>query len=237
MSTTTVRIYEAIAEQIIRGVVPPGHKLEEQALAELYGVSRTPIREVLKGLAARGLVEFAPRRGAIVARIGIDEMDDMLEAECELEALCARLASQRMNALEKGRLQEIHEKSEVLVKKADREGYLKLNTEFHNAICSGVQNKTIDSTILQLRDRLAPFRQTQSAAGKERFQRSHDEHEAVLFAIVNGNAEAAYEAMRLHNARLSAGVISLLRERATQDAAVRPSKAANIAVDRQDLRS
>jgi DNA-binding GntR family transcriptional regulator len=224
MSTTTLRIYEALAEQIIRGSLPPGYKLEEQVLAELYGVSRTPIREVLKGLAARGLVEFLPRRGAIVAQIGLDEMADMLEAECELEALCARLASQRMNALEKSRLQDIHERSQPLVKKADRNDYLILNTEFHNTICAGVQNKTLNGAISQLRDRLAPFRQTQMVTLHERLQRSYEEHEAIVAAIVKGDAETAYEAMRLHNARLSAGVIEVLRERKTAVAPVKSSK-------------
>lgn len=226
MSTTTLRIYETLADQIIRGSVPPGYKLEEQVLAELYGVSRTPIREVLKGLAARGLVEFVPRRGAVVAQIGLEEMADMLEAECELEALCARLASQRMNALEKSRLQDIHERSQALIKKADRNGYLILNGEFHNAICAGVQNKTLNGTICQLRDRLAPFRQTQSVALNERLQRSYEEHEAIVAAIVKGDPEAAYEAMRLHNARLSAGVIEVLRERKIAGSVPAPPKVA-----------
>ncbi len=224
MSTNTLRISEALAEQIIRGQIPPGHKLEEQVLAEQNGVSRTPIREVLKALAARGLVEFVPRRGAIVAQIGLDAMVDMLEAECELEALCARLASQRMNALEKSHLQDIHERSQSSITKADRNGYLVLNTEFHNAICAGVQNKTLIGMITQLRNRLAPFRQTQSAALKERLQRSYDEHEAIVAAIVQGSADAAYEAMRRHNARLSAGVIEVLRERKDAPAVPASSK-------------
>jgi DNA-binding GntR family transcriptional regulator len=226
MSTTTLRIYEALAEQIIRGQIAPGHKLEEQVLAEIYSVSRTPIREVLKGLAARGLVEFIPRRGAIVAQIGLEEMADMLEAECELEALCAKLASQRMNALEKSRLQDIHERSQALIKKADRNGYLILNSEFHDAICAGVQNKTLNGTITQLRDRLAPFRRTQSVALNERLQRSYEEHEAIVAAIVKGDAEAAYDAMRLHNARLSTGVIEVLRERNGAIASPKSSKVA-----------
>jgi DNA-binding GntR family transcriptional regulator len=213
MATATLRIYEALAEEIITGQVRPGQKLEEQALAEQYGVSRTPVREVLRDLAARGLVEFVPRRGAVVAQVGLEEMADMLEAECELEALCAKLAAHKMSALEKVRLQDLHERAQPLLKSADRKGYFQLNAKFHAAICAGVKNKTLDTAISQLRDRLSPFRQSQSATLNERLQRSHEEHGLIVDAIMKGDAEAAYQAMRLHNARLSAGAIAVLQDR------------------------
>ena len=212
MATAAVRIYEALAGQIINGEMPPGHRLEEQGLAERYGVSRTPVREVLRDLAARGLVEFVPRRGAVVAQIGLGEMTDMLEAECELEALCAKLAAHKMSALEKVRLQDVHERAQALVRRADRAGYFELNTIFHAAICAGVQNRTLNLAISQLRDRLAPLRQMQRASVSERLQRSIAEHEGIVAAIMKGDADAAYAAMRLHNARLGAGALAALSE-------------------------
>jgi len=86
--TITDRIQKSLAQKIISGALTPGQKLEEKALASQFGVSRTPIREAMRELSARGLVELVPRRGVVVATIGIDRLADMLTAECELEAIC-----------------------------------------------------------------------------------------------------------------------------------------------------
>ena len=72
MPTIAIQIYKALAEQIINGEFGPGDKLEEQALAERFNASRTPVREALRELAARGLVNLVPRRGGVVASIGVD---------------------------------------------------------------------------------------------------------------------------------------------------------------------
>ena len=224
MATATLRIYEALAEDIINGTILPGHKLEEQALAEQFGVSRTPVREVLRDLAAKRLVEFVPRRGAVVAQLGLAEMTDLLEAECELEALCAKLSAHKMSALEKVRLQDIHERAYPLMTSSDHVRYLKLNAMFHAAICAGVHNMTLNLAISQLRDRLAPFRRSKQEDLRERLRRSHDEHDAIVKAIMNGEANVAYQAMRLHNARLSAGAIESLQERAVTPGLVSSDK-------------
>lgn len=67
--TTAERVSEGIADDIVSGVLAPGTRLEEQALADRHGVSRTPIREAIRLLAASGLVEFRPRKGALVTRV------------------------------------------------------------------------------------------------------------------------------------------------------------------------
>jgi DNA-binding GntR family transcriptional regulator len=211
MSTITTRICEALAQQIINGDLPPGHKLEEKVLADQYGVSRTPIREALRALDARGLVDFIPRRGGVVAEIGLARLTDMLEAECEAEGLCARLSARRMSALEKEHLQELHRQAHTLVGSSDEMPYLALNDEFHDLICEGAHNATLGAFARNLRARLSPFRQAQAGSGPERMARSHGEHEAIVRAILAGADESAYEAMRNHNARLSAGVLRLLR--------------------------
>jgi DNA-binding GntR family transcriptional regulator len=209
--TITDRIQKSLAEQIISGALAPGQKLEEKALASSFGVSRTPIREAMRELSARGLVELVPRRGVVVATIGIERLADMLTAECELEALCAKLAAQQMTALERGQLKELHAHGRELVKGQDETDYLVLNHKFHDLICSSVHNKTLADITRDLRERLGPFRQSQPGQTGARLARSFEEHGLIVEAIMNNNAEAAYEAMRSHNARLSVGVIALLR--------------------------
>jgi DNA-binding GntR family transcriptional regulator len=212
MTTVTAKIQQSLAQQIIAGQLRPGHKLEEKILAQQFGVSRTPIREALRELGARGLIDLIPRRGGVVAVIGIERLSDMLDAECELEAMCARLASQRMTTLEKGQLQDIHDKAKELTVASDETDYLVLNQRFHSLICVGAHNSTISTMTRNLRDRLAPFRQSQSESRPRRLARSHEEHALIVDAILRSDPQAAYEAMRNHNARLSGGVLSLLRQ-------------------------
>jgi len=183
------------------------------ALATRFGASRTPVREALRKLAARGLVDSIPRRGVVVARIGLEELSDMLEAECEMEALCARLSSQKMSALEKQHLQLIHDRACALVTKADSfVDYTVINEQFHNLVAAGSRNKTLMVSVSALRDRLAPFRQAQWDEMKPRLIRSTEDHRHIVNAIMEGNAEAAYLAMRDHNARLSTAVLVRLHE-------------------------
>ena len=89
-STKAQDIQEALAAAIVHGRLPPGTTLDETLLARDFGVSRTPIREAIRQLQMSGLVEVRPHRGAIVATMTEDQLDDMFSVMAELEALCAR---------------------------------------------------------------------------------------------------------------------------------------------------
>jgi DNA-binding GntR family transcriptional regulator len=209
-TTLGARIYESIANEIIVGKLLPGHRLDEQSLATQFGVSRTPVREALRELGARRLIDLVPRRGGVVTQIGSEKLIDMLEAECEIEGLCARLAAHRMTAMEKGHLRELHEQAVGEEKSLVR--YFEINKEFHDLICAGAHNSTLDSTARELRFRLSPFRRpepTTDVAGV--IARSTEEHSAIVAAILAGEAERAYEAMRVHNARVNLGAMKLLQ--------------------------
>lgn len=208
-TTLGTRIYESLANQIIVGKLLPGHRLDEQSLATQFGVSRTPVREALRELGARRLIDLVPRRGGVVTQIGSEKLIDMLEAECEIEGLCARLSAHRMSAMEKGHLRELHEQA---AKEKSLPRYFEINKEFHDLICAGAHNSTLDGTARELRFRLSPFRRpepTTDAAGV--IARSTEEHAAIVSAILAGEAERAYEAMRAHNARVNLAAMRLLQ--------------------------
>ena len=209
MTTISVSIFNILANEIVSGVLKPGAKLEEIPLATRFKVSRTPIREVLRDLASKGLVQMEPRKGVLVAQIGLEELSDMLEAECELEALCAQIAAHRMSLLEKKQLERVHELTAITVSKGDDARYLELNHEFHNLISAGTHNKLIAETVGNLRGRLSGFRQAQSKTEK-RLQTSHAEHQCIVDAILSSDAVIAFQKMRAHNARLSSKVIEQL---------------------------
>jgi DNA-binding GntR family transcriptional regulator len=217
MTTLSSRIYRVLFDQIIDGTLQPGQKLEEAVLAERLNASRTPIREALRELAARGMVELTPRKGVVVAQFSLDELADMLEAMCELEALCCRLSAQRMSLVEKKQLEELESEMNAAIARGDESGYLQLNREFHELICKGAQSKSLASIIAVQRQRLAGFRAAQPAS-PTRFEASVDEHREIVAAILESSPERAYNAMRDHTARLSIVVLGRLkRQRAERE--------------------
>jgi DNA-binding GntR family transcriptional regulator len=213
LPTIAVRIYDALAAEIIAGELVPGRKLDERELAARFGASRTPIREALLRLQERGLVANMPRRGVVVAEISLERLAMLLEAQCEIEGLCARRATEAMTAMERKELEMLHEQSAYHAHAGDHAGYLRANDEFHDLIARGTHNDVLVSTLIDLRDRLAPFRRAQSDV-EDRLELAHGEHDAVVRAMLAGQPEAAFNAMRDHDARLSTHVLRVIRSRA-----------------------
>jgi DNA-binding GntR family transcriptional regulator len=206
------RLYETLAEQIIKGELKPGERLDERDLAERFEVSRTPIREALRGLQERGLVEIMPRRGVVVATISLDQLEELFEAQCELEALCARRATESMTTMERKELELLHQQCAQQAATGDYLSYLEANNQFHAAIARGTHNAVLIAMLSDLRDRLAPYRQTQPEV-EGRLEVSNGEHDAIAQAIFGGKPEAAFIAMRDHDARLSNNVLRIIRSR------------------------
>src|SRR5690606_17078189 len=136
----------------------PGAPLDEQALAQRFGVSRTPVREAIRELAASGLVEAQAHRAAIVARPTLDRLKDMFDVMAELEALCASLSAVRMSLGERSQLQRLHDALRDLVSRGDPSSYNETNEAFHSAIYAGSHNEYLAELTLTTRKRLSPFR-------------------------------------------------------------------------------
>jgi DNA-binding GntR family transcriptional regulator len=126
-----------LADEIVRGAIPPGSGLDETELARRFGVSRTPVREAIRQLAASGLVEVRPHRGAVVARPSEERLIGMFEAMAELEALCAGLAAERMAPSERAELEAVHEELRTLIQSGDPQRYHEVNEAFHAVIYAG----------------------------------------------------------------------------------------------------
>jgi DNA-binding GntR family transcriptional regulator len=197
LTTLAQTIRQQLADDILRGIYPPGMRLDENGLAKRFNLSRTPVREALRQLTSAGLVEMRPRRGVIVSLPSDTALAEMFEVMGELEASCARLAAQRMSPAERVRLELVHRRSWEAVRSNDRESYRTLNFEFHDVVYAGAHNDFLSTTTVGIRQRIAPFRRAQFAV-QNRLAKSYEEHDAVVRAVLSGDAETASEVMRTH---------------------------------------
>ncbi|WP_454633322.1 GntR family transcriptional regulator [Bradyrhizobium cenepequi] len=186
-----------LADEIVRGALRPGSPLDETDIARRFNVSRTPVREALRQLAASGLVEARAHRGAVVAQPSIDRLTGMFEAMAELEALCAGLAAERMTAADRHALEAVHEELRVLSYTGNPERFHEVNERFHNTIYAGSHNDYIAEMTLATRVRVQPFRRAQFR-NLGRLAKSHAEHDRVVVAILRGDKTGAASAMRAH---------------------------------------
>jgi len=212
--TTTISedISSRLAEDIINGVLKPGQKLEEQAVAERFNVSRTPVRDAFKQLAATGLIESRPHRGVTVIELELDQLNDLFEALSEVEAVCARLSAQRMKVVERKQLENLYLKESSVLEEKDDAVYFDYNEQIHSAIHKGAHNEALAEFAQDLRRRLSPFRR--STFFKEGNWPHHDsmEHDELVAAILASDMEKAYNAMRNHVASSAMNAISYIGE-------------------------
>ena len=195
--TLADKLATAIADGILSGALKPGVRLDEMGLADQHGVSRTPVREALRQLAMSGLIDMRPRKGAIVSKATPDQVESLFVAMAEMEATCARLAAISMTPIERRRLQARHEAMLALANAGETDAYSDANVAFHGAIYAGAHNAPLAEYALNLRRRVDPFRRAQFQV-EGRLVRSNQEHDAVVRAIISGDAAGAHAAMLHH---------------------------------------
>jgi DNA-binding GntR family transcriptional regulator len=195
--TLADKLASAIADGILDGRLKPGERLDEAGLAQLHGVSRTPVREALRQLTASGLIDMRPRKGAVVSKATPEQVESLFVAMAEMEATCARLCALSMTPIERRRLQARQEEMLELAAAGDPDAYSDANVAFHSAIYAGARNAPLADYALSLRRRVGPFRRAQFRM-QGRLKRSNEEHGAVVRAILAGDAAGAHAAMLHH---------------------------------------
>ena len=186
-----------LADEIVRGALAPGAALDETTLARRFSVSRTPVREAIRLLAASGLVETYAHRAAVVARPSAERLTGMFEVMAELEALCAGYAAERMTGTERRSLEDMHERLRVLIQSGDPQRYHDMNEAFHASVYAGAHNDYLAEITLATRARVQPFRRAQFR-NLGRLAKSHVEHDRVVQAILRGERTVAAQAMYAH---------------------------------------
>lgn len=131
----------------------------------------------------------------MVARIDVEQLNNMFEALAELEGLCSKLSAVRMTTLEKKRLEVLNTNRQKRMTDGDADT-VALNNEFHETIYQGAHNPSIASVTRNFRQRLAPFRALQFVPGRTEY--SFHEHDEIVRAIASSDPERAYSIMRDH---------------------------------------
>jgi DNA-binding GntR family transcriptional regulator len=197
MKSRSEQLRDSIEEMIAVGKLAPGQHLDETELAAAFGVSRTPVRETLIQLASMGLVVIRPRRGAVVAELGPQDLLERFEMMSELEAVISRLAARRMSQPEQQALSAAHLACKDAVDADDPDLYYVKNEAFHEAIYAGSHNQFLAGQARGLYRRLRPYRRLQLRV-RDRVRNSHAEHEGLVRAILAGDAELAARLAREH---------------------------------------
>jgi DNA-binding GntR family transcriptional regulator len=192
-----LEVAERLRQMIYTYELKPGEWINEQALAEAFGLSRTPLREALKVLNSEGLVLLKPHRGCFVAALTEQDLDEIFPVMALLEGRCAYDAVRKARGADLQRLDEIHAKLEKFAALGDLERYYEQNYIFHEAVQKLAGNLWLQKTIGDLRKFLKLLRGRQLKL-PGRLEASLKEHRLLMAAFHNQNPPAAEKIMYDH---------------------------------------
>ena len=164
---------------VIEGKLLPGARLNERVLCEQLDVSRTPLREAFKMLAGEGLVELLPNRGAVVARMGIDDIEAAFAVIAALEGLAGELAAQNITPAQLAEIRALQFDMLASHTRRDLPGYFRANMRIHALINQAAHNPVLTETFQRLNTRLYATRY-RSNLSNERWDKAIEEHGEML---------------------------------------------------------
>jgi DNA-binding GntR family transcriptional regulator len=195
-------LYEEVAELLRQRIfagkasdMEPGAWIDELKLAEEYGISRTPLREAIKVLAAEGLVTMKMRRGAYVTEVNAKDLHDVFHLMAVLEADAAGTVASTATAAQLQALEALHQQLEKAAR--DRVKFFQINEAFHVKLLEIADNKWRDQMVADLR-KVMKLNRAQSLLKAGRIEESLAEHAAIMSALTSRDAAAAQAAMRAH---------------------------------------
>ncbi len=195
--TLTDKVYESLREDILTNRLPPGQSLQEASIARALDVSRGPVREALRKLASEGLVNLEPRRGASVSSLTKEEFLDAYRVREALEVLAIQLATARLEAADIEKLTDLHAEMLRAAEGEDVERFFRSNSEFHTLFVDRSGNLILQDIFYPLMDQMRRYR-LRSMNLRGGLMRSCEEHEAIIEAVRNQDAQQAARLLREH---------------------------------------
>lgn len=203
-SGASSRLADALRDDILGGTFAPGERIRQEVLAERYGASRLPVRDALRVLEAEGLVILVPNTGAWVARLGIEECQEVYQVRERVEPLLLRLSVPGLGRGElDGLLPLVEEMREAMPEGARAHGqverFLALDRTFHMLMYAGAKTSMLGELVERLWNTTQHYRRAFMLLGPERTARGiHLEHELLALAVLRGDLEEAERALAGH---------------------------------------
>ncbi len=181
-------LLDRLRQMIISGQFIPGEKIPERSLCEQFAVSRTPLREALKVLAAEGLVQLAPNRGAVVAILSPAELEECLPITAAIEALTGELACENITDIEIEEIATLHSEMVSKYDSGDMPGFVDANQQIHERILSASRNSLLKGIYETLFFRIG-WRRLILSLPREKIAKFLADHERMLLALKARNGE------------------------------------------------
>jgi DNA-binding GntR family transcriptional regulator len=209
------QVAHRLRQMLVENRIAPGGKLNERELSEVLKVSRTPLREAIKMLAAEGLVELLPNRGAIAVELTETDVLNTFEVMAGLEAQSGELAARRVTDAELVEIKAMHFEMLAAFTRRDLPAYYRLNASIHSAINSAAKNAVLTSTYRQVNGRLQALR-FRSNQNEEKWTSAVAEHARMIAALEARDAAAMRSVLLDHLHSKRDVVIAQLRAAGTE---------------------
>ena len=202
---------QRLRQLIVEGDIAPGAKLNERELCERLKISRTPLREAIKTLAAEGLVALLPNRGAVAAQMSEAEVAMTFEVIAGLEGQSGELAAQRIEDAEVAEIKALNFEMRAAHTRADLPAYYRINARIHNLINAAARNTVLSQTYLTVNARLQALR-FRSNFDPLKWQRAVDEHDRMVEALAARDASGLRQLLVQHLEHKRDAVLELMRQ-------------------------
>ncbi len=201
--------YQNLKTMIVEGAIAPGSKLNERALAETLSVSRTPIREAIRRLAAAGLVELINNRGAIVPKLNKEDVLNAFELMAELEGFSGELAAKRITKEALSEIEALHYEMLACYSRKDLSGYYKLNSQIHQHINLAAGNPVLTNTYSQVNARIQALR-FRSNQDQTKWDEAVLEHGEMIAALKAADGQRMRKVLMQHLANKKNAILNFL---------------------------
>jgi DNA-binding GntR family transcriptional regulator len=208
-STLPASAAERLRELIIEGRLPPGARMNERALCAELGISRTPLREAFRVLAADGLVALHPNRGAHVVQLSVTDIRESFEVMAALEALAGELACRHASAAEIAEIRALTFEMLACHAREDLPAYYRINRQIHDRLNAAARNALLAQTYRTLNLRIQNHR-FRSNFDRDKWSRAADEHVAMAAALEARDGERLAALLRVHLVRKGEAVLDAL---------------------------
>lgn len=190
-------IVDHLRGMIVEGTLEPGEKISERDLCTLFDISRTPLREALKALAAEGMIELLPQRGARVVMITDEELHELFPIIASLEALAGELACDAIQPEELAKIEALHSDMIAAYRQSERLEYSRLNRAIHFAVFEAARNTSLLSLYQNLELKIRNIRHTMRQHPQD-WKQAVEDHEEIIAALSARDKPRLSEVMRKH---------------------------------------